>query len=181
MVVLFLFLSHLFLSMAKPLTLSIKATSPKKFYEYIDSGNLFRLERFGDILVSRSCPTAKWPKTAALSSRWAQAQLKYIGQSGKRGTWQGKLDAVQSNWTVSFDRIGSFRLQLSEYGQVGVFPEQESNWHWIQNVLEEETRRRSRIINVLNGFAYTGGSTMASLSAGPNIRVSFDSCQNVCS
>lgn len=159
----------LLLSMAKSLALSL--VSARNSYEYLDSGNFLRLERFGNVIVSRSCPTAKWSKSNSMLAQWNHPHLTYIGQSGKRGVWEGKTDAVQSDWIVHFDQVGSFYLQLSEYGQVGVFPEQESNWRWLGRQLTEASARRSNPINVLNGFAYTGGSTMASLSAGSNIRV----------
>lgn len=58
-------------------------------------------------------------------------------------------------------------------GQVGVFPEQQGNWDWIEKTLSAYIARQSfrgkqpqpqpPPIRVLNAFGYTGGSTMASL------------------
>lgn len=48
-------------------------------YEYIDSGDLLRLERLGETIIKRSCPSATWPRTKALASIWKSAQISYIG------------------------------------------------------------------------------------------------------
>ncbi|MBN2296915.1 MAG: class I SAM-dependent methyltransferase, partial [Pirellulales bacterium] len=48
---------------------------------------------------------------------------------------------------------------------VGVFPEQAVNWDWIAR----QVRSAGRTLNVLNLFAYTGGSTLASAAAGAQV------------
>lgn len=56
----------------------------ESLYQYIDSGDLTRLERFGDLLVSRSCPSALWKKNKRINS-WKQLDVSYVGSSGKTG------------------------------------------------------------------------------------------------
>jgi 23S rRNA G2069 N7-methylase RlmK/C1962 C5-methylase RlmI len=137
-------------------------------YEIIDCGNYKRLERFGSVIVSRTCPTASWNQ--ALSPKtWKQAILSYDGESGKSGTWTG-IDKIPSNWTVSLNNI-SFNLVPTSYGQIGIFPEQEENWKWIQNQLKQRIQSQSqnqqgniivqdlkqdKQLRVINGFGYTG-------------------------
>lgn len=91
------------------------------------------------------------------------------------GEWSG----VIPNWKV---RLGSatFILAPSEQGQVlsdlnvisglpdncaqlGIFPEQIVNWKWLPITLNQNKIQGEKL-RVLNGFAYTGGSTMAALS-----------------
>lgn len=72
-----------------------------------------------------------------------------------------------SNWIVRIESM-LFHLSPSDMGQVGVFPEQQSNWRWIRSILSAAAQRRmvdndNQQISVLNGFAFTGGSTCASL------------------
>src|SRR6185436_5553226 len=50
-------------------------------------------------------------------------------------------------------------------GQVGVFPEQRTNWEW----LARQTARCETPPRVLNLFAHTGGSTLAVVAAGGSV------------
>ena len=51
-------------------------------YELIDSGNFKRLEKFDDIIVSRSCPSAFWNPVLP-RNRWTECtHLSYEGSSG---------------------------------------------------------------------------------------------------
>jgi 23S rRNA (cytosine1962-C5)-methyltransferase len=59
-------------------------------------------------------------------------------------------------------------LNTFEKGQVGMFPEQKPNWKAIRSQVkslieyQQKTAQRNPI-KILNGFAYTGGSTLACL------------------
>ena len=136
------------------------------YYELIDCGNYKRLERFGPVIISRSCPTASWGQ-ALPTKTWKQATLSYNGESGKSGTWVG-IDKVPTNWTLILNDI-KFNLAATAFGQIGVFPEQKENWVWIQSqikqrVLQQEQElkdvlipdTKQRELRILNGFGYTG-------------------------
>ena len=154
----------------RKMTTRLLCTTSMQSYQFIDSGGYKRIEQFGSCNVVRSCPSASWPP----ASSWTRlgAKITYDGTSGKAGIWNG-LDLLDPNWQVTFDldqtstttRI-AFTLAASDLGQVGVFPEQQENWRWIYNTLRNSPALRK----VLNGFAYTGGSTMAALSA-DNVQV----------
>ena len=45
--------------------------------------------------------------------------------------------------------------------QIGVYPEQQTNWDWLKSVIEATQTP----LKILNGFAYTGGSTIVSAQA----------------
>ena len=178
MVLLFLLVMSLTLS-------SMKSISRQKFtrlhstviqpYQFIDSGNFKRIEQFGSCNVVRSCPSASWPP----ASSWTRYgnMVTYDGTSGKAGIWN-RLEQLPNNWQVMFDLDRAttarivFTLAASDLGQVGVFPEQQENWKWIYNTLQQQQQQHpsSSMRKVLNGFAYTGGSTMAALSA-DNVQV----------
>jgi 23S rRNA (cytosine1962-C5)-methyltransferase len=153
-------------------------TANTKSYQFFDSGSYKRIEQFGSYNVVRSCPSASWPP----GSSWARfgAKITYDGTSGKAGTWNG-LDLLDPNWQVTFELDQTttarivFTLAPSDLGQVGVFPEQQENWRWIFHTLQQQhppsaSTSNLRLRKVLNGFAYTGGSTMAALSA-DNVQV----------
>jgi 23S rRNA (cytosine1962-C5)-methyltransferase len=141
-------------------------------YEYIDSGNRKRLERFGDRLVIRSCPSALWEPNESISEWDDSDAIVYEGVSGLSGTWKSidNSNVMKSeDWLVKFsDGDQVFTLDTSDMGQVGVFPEQHKNWETIRNLLQKHRSHcKKNNLNsttaVLNGFAYTGGSTSAAL------------------
>ena len=51
------------------------------------------------------------------------------------------------------------------FKHTGLFPEQAVNWDWMINKIQQSKRN----IKVLNLFAYTGGATVACLSAGASV------------
>eukprot|EP01039_Chlorochromonas_danica_P009517 gene9517-10520_t len=134
-------------------------------YEFIDCGMGKRLERFGSQVVSRSCVAASKWNCYRLHPMWKPTtNLVYEGSPGKMGRWKGPKVAP---WIVRFDRK-AFLLHTFDMGQVGIFPEQEENWKWIESVLTSHIERlppnaNTKPIRVLNTFAFTGGSTMAAL------------------
>jgi 23S rRNA (cytosine1962-C5)-methyltransferase len=72
------------------------------------------------------------------------------------------------------ERRCSMELEPLPSGQVGVFPEQATNWRWIA----ERVAAHGQPFNVLNLFAYTGGSTLAALAAGAAV-VHIDAARSV--
>jgi hypothetical protein len=142
-------------------------------YELIDFGDGMRLERFGDVIVARPCPAAvgkraldhsAWSRAAQLTFQTATATATAT-TAGRSVTWS-QVAPVQ-NWSTRFGRL-HFHLDCFERSQIGLFPEQEANWRWIQ----QQVQRIQSPAQVLNAFAYTGGSTMASVVS-PHVTVSL--------
>ena len=102
-------------------------------YQFIDSGDFERLEKFGPYYVVRSCPTATWKRNLNIPEWEAVNRLEYQGTSGKVGSWYGvdKL-SPEANWTTTFDNSLNFTLSPGPYGQIGVFPEQQASWKFIK-------------------------------------------------
>jgi 23S rRNA (cytosine1962-C5)-methyltransferase len=126
-------------------------------YALLDFGDGRKLERFGHVVLDRVSPAAIG--AAQADSDWGAADLRLDDrgdvQSGK---------SIGDNWFVEIAGI-RFNLRVTPFGHVGVFPEQVSNWRWLQAM------RRASTVNepprqALNLFAYTGGSTMALAQAG---------------
>jgi len=130
-------------------------TEPTKDYELLDSGDGFKLERFGSVTVSRPDPQVLWEKQKGVL--WQNTDAQFV--TG----WQGKKN-VAENWTVTIEDL-TFSLKLSSFKHVGIFPEQVSNWQWIK----QKVKNADRPISVLNLFGYTGGATMAALSSGASV------------
>jgi 23S rRNA (cytosine1962-C5)-methyltransferase len=131
-------------------------TKSSKDYELLDSGEGEKLERFGAVVVRRPDPQVLWQKQLP-SSVWNKADIAF----GKG--WTGKSQ-VPNPWTIEFEGK-FFGLKLSSFKHVGIFPEQEENWRWI----ESSIRSAERPIRLLNLFAYTGGATLAGLKVGAEV------------
>ena len=52
------------------------------------------------------------------------------------------------------------------FKHTGLFPEQAANWDWFSGIIKGSKRQE---VKVLNLFAYTGGATVAALSAGASV------------
>src|SRR5690606_5345589 len=130
----------------------------------------WRLERFGEWLLDRPCPAAI-DDTKQTPAAWRDAIARYDGARATDGDWTPKPKAWASDAaiTVPLSEGRAFTLGLTPTpaGQIGVFPEQLTNWRWIaERVTRLAALRPSDPPRVLNLFAYTGGSTLAAAAAG---------------
>ncbi|WP_080056635.1 class I SAM-dependent methyltransferase [Spirosoma aerolatum] len=141
-------------------------------YELIDSGNFQKLERFGKYVLSRPEPQAIWDKSLS-DEDWEQqahAIFKRDRQSPERGDWQTSPD-MRDPWYVSFRQEQlklTFKLALTTFKHVGLFPEQSDNWLFIYDKIKAMSLRVARP-KVLNLFAYTGGASLAARQAGADV------------
>jgi 23S rRNA (cytosine1962-C5)-methyltransferase len=134
----------------------ILITKKQKDYELLDSGDGEKLERFGSTILRRPDPQALWHKLLS-KGEWLKASANFNKQ------WIGRK-TVPTSWNISVDEK-VFKLKLSAFKHVGIFPEQYENWKWIEAVVSSAKRP----ISVLNLFGYTGGSTIAVLKAGGEV------------
>ena len=140
-------------------------------YSLIDFGDGRKLERFKEYVIDRPSPAAEF-KPIADPESWETASTKFIKQ-GEKGKWKpaSKLPKV---WTIEHAAT-TFELKPTQFGHLGVFPEQAENWDWIRKQVQ-----RTAEIRVLNLFAYTGGSTIAAAAAGAEV-THVDAAKNVVS
>ncbi len=129
-------------------------------YELIDTGDGEKLERFASYTLIRPDPRALWHKTLD-SNTWATANATYKRLDPKTGLWQTK-HMPPNPWQVRYLGL-TFVLRPTEFKHVGVFPEQAVNWNWLADTIN------GKPLKVLNLFAYTGGATMAAVSAGAHV------------
>jgi 23S rRNA (cytosine1962-C5)-methyltransferase len=120
-------------------------------YELIDCGNGSRIEKFGDVLIDRPCPQAMW----ALKLRETEAPV-FFERFNNQARWKGS-EKLNDTWTLKVGDTVQAELRFSQNGQVGIFPEQFTNWQWIE---EKIKKNKVRGLKILNGFAYTGMSTL---------------------
>src|SRR3954466_3618331 len=127
--------------------------SPKnwKDYELLDAGNFEKLERFGQYITIRPEPQAVWPKTWSNSDWEKQAHVKFVPKSSSQGEWK-KLKQMPDQWKINYEcspdshrgknselKKIEFRLGLTSFKHVGVFPEQAANWDAITSFLSKQS------------------------------------------
>ena len=147
--------------------------------ELLDSGSGRKLERFGDIVLARPCSQAVW-KPRLPRSAWDRADASFDREDGQQ--WHNR-SALPEYWDVSVDGQ-RFRLAGTDFGHLGIFPEQRAQWRWIRERIgaahpEMENRKRETgngkretggsAPTLLNLFAYSGGSTVAAALAGASV------------
>lgn len=146
----------------------ILTTKPSADYELIDSGNEEKLERYGKYVLRRPDPQALWNKTLS-ETEWKNADATFLAD---KKVWKKKTDSMQNEWQISFDDL-KFNIKPTAFKHTGVFPEQEPNWQWIKKIIQDSRfmNHDSQIKNpkILNLFGYTGGATLAALSAGAEV------------
>lgn len=143
--------------------------SPKnwKDYELLDCGDFEKLERFGKYITIRPEPQAVWPKIYSNADWEKQATVKFIPRSSSQGDWK-KLKQMPDQWEINYGLSKqselTFRLGLTAFKHVGVFPEQAVNWDVIYDYLSPLNKPK-----FLNLFAYTGGASIAARAAGAEV------------
>lgn len=159
--------------------------TPQNFkdYELIDVGGFEKLERFGQYITIRPEPQAVWDKTLSNSEWEKRAHIKFISRSSSSGEWK-KLKQMPDQWKISYEIGGaenqdtrskkqedspsqiSFRLGLTSFKHVGIFPEQAPNWDFIYKTIKAMSVPQPKVLNL---FAYTGGASLAAKAAGADV------------
>ncbi len=155
-------------------------------YELIDFGGGRKLERFGSMLLDRTSPAAE-AHYRAQPELWRTADARFeLADSTKgvpsRGRWS--IDHRPPSPWITQHRSAHFQLKLTDFGHVGIFPEQAPMWDWVaqqnargraQGAISGGGAEESRVLNL---FAYTGGSTVAAATAGAEV-THVDAARNV--
>ncbi|MFV1967009.1 MAG: class I SAM-dependent methyltransferase [Pirellulaceae bacterium] len=139
-------------------------------YQLLDFGKGRKLEQFGPFVLDRPSPSAGQSPRAA-PALWKTAHARFRRTKGESGRWLPK-GALSESWTVRHKEI-VLQLKPTDFGHLGVFPEQADNWDWIAR----QVRQAEKPIRVLNLFAYTGGATIAAAASGAEV-VHVDAAKN---
>jgi 23S rRNA (cytosine1962-C5)-methyltransferase len=146
--------------------------TPQKFkdYELIDVGDFEKLERFGPYITIRPEPQAVWDKTLPNTEWEKRAHIKFMPRSSSSGEWK-KLKQMPEQWQIKYDINNAdaaikFRLGLTSFKHVGIFPEQASNWDYIFDTVKKMSVPQPKVLNL---FAYTGGASLAAKAAGADV------------
>ena len=130
-----------------------------KEYKILDMADGQKLEKWGDIVLSRPDPQIVW-KDKSFPQKWNKINATYHRSNKGGGAWEYSKK-VPSKWQIKYKDL-TFNIKPMGFKHTGLFPEQAVNWDWMIDKIKNENRE----IKVLNLFAYTGGATVACLSAG---------------
>ena len=138
-------------------------------YQLLDFGSGRKLERFAGYMLDRPSPAAA-DVLREKRAMWPHADAHYQ-RDGEQARWSIERE-VPVPWLLRAGPL-TLELKLTEFGHLGLFPEQVDNWDWIG----EQVREAGRPLKVLNLFAYTGASTLAAAAAGAEV-VHVDAAAN---
>ncbi len=157
----------------------MKLITPQNWqqYELIDCGNFEKLERFGDYILARPEPQAIWDRQLSKAEWDNMLHARFAQTSSHKGDWK-KARKINDNWQLVYEYKKHklrFKLALTAFKHVGIFPEQAENWDFI---IDSISSFRTKQPKVLNLFAYTGGASLAAKAAGADV-VHVDSVKQV--
>jgi 23S rRNA (cytosine1962-C5)-methyltransferase len=131
-------------------------------YKLIDSGFFQKLEQVGPYRIVRPSAQAVW--APRLDKPEWKADARFERYSGGDGKWTFFNDLPKS-WNISVPS-GEMVVKPTDFGHLGIFAEQESNWSQLTQLVKASGNPE---MNVLNLFAYTGGSTLAAARGGAKV------------
>jgi 23S rRNA (cytosine1962-C5)-methyltransferase len=141
-------------------------------YELIDSGNFEKLERFGAYHLIRPEPQAIW-NTSLSQDEWKRLATAHFNREQKdnfrfgddiKGGWK-KYKNMPDSWEIKYgyNKLSlSLRLALTNFGHVGLFPEQGANWNFIYDAISSWSLSGPKVLNL---FAYTGAASVVAKAA----------------
>ncbi|MDR0383879.1 MAG: class I SAM-dependent methyltransferase [Christensenellaceae bacterium] len=129
-------------------------------FEVIASGGGEKIERWGDIILSRPDPQCIWE----LKNSNIEIHGRYRRSDTGGGFWEWQKP-VPAEWQIGYKDM-KFIISPMNFKHTGLFPEQAVNWDKIQSVI---LTRKQSVPKVLNLFAYTGAATVAAASAGAKV------------
>ncbi|MEM7180080.1 MAG: class I SAM-dependent methyltransferase [Spirochaetota bacterium] len=126
-------------------------------YQLLDSGDYAKLEIIHGYKIIRPSLTSPYQKTDY--ALWEDADAIYHKNEKGGGKWQFTQE-IPEEFFIGHQGM-QFKIKLTPFGHIGLFPEQEQNWQLLRKIgsLLPETE-------TLNLFAYSGSSTIAGLQGG---------------
>ena len=140
----------------------MKSATNWKDYSVVATGNGYKLERWGKVILLRPDPQVIWESEVDME-KYPGLCAKYLRSPSGGGGWEYH-SKMPDEWTIDYKNL-KFSIKPMGFKHTGLFPEQAVNW----DIMSSLIRGANRPISVLNLFAYTGGATVACLEAGASV------------
>lgn len=150
----------------------MKLANNWKDYEILDMANGEKLEKWGNYILERPDPQIVW-QDKSFKDKWKKVDAVYHRSKKGGGYWEN-INDIKASWQVKYKNL-TFNIKQMGFKHTGLFPEQAVNWERMIKKIKESGRKD---VKVLNLFAYTGGATVACLSAGASV-VHVDSSKGI--
>lgn len=141
-------------------------TPPWEDYELLDTGGGRKLERYGPYRIVRPEPQAMW-KPGLPESEWKSADAVFDPEGTEEGGRWRVSSSMPESWVMGYKNL-RFKVQLTPFRHLGVFPEQASHWDWMTERITE-AKAKGQPVKVLNLFGYTGIASLAAAAAGAEV------------
>ena len=139
-------------------------------YKIIKASNGQKLEKWNNIKLLRPDPIVMWNIGDILEN---ECDAVYYRSNTGGGYWKN-IKSIPAYWQIKYNDL-VFNIKQMGLKHTGLFPEQAVNWERMIKKIKESGRKD---VKVLNLFAYTGGATVACLSAGASV-VHVDSSKGI--
>ena len=139
-------------------------------YELLDSGNLKKLERFGNFRFIRPEPQAMW-KPRLDANAWS---ADGVFRPDKNDTANSDLSGWQlsknlpNSWQIQYQDL-RFLVRPTPFRHLGFFPEQAAHWNWCAKKIQQFQQRHDHPPRILNLFAYSGLASLHAAAAGAEV------------
>ncbi len=139
-------------------------------YELLDSGDLKKLERFGDFRFIRPEPQAMWQPRLDADAWAADGVFRPENndlENNQSGGWL-LSKTLPECWQMRYQGI-SFLARPTPFRHLGFFPEQAAHWNWCAEKIQQFQQKHNRHPRVLNLFAYSGLASLHAAAAGAEV------------
>ncbi len=139
-------------------------------YELLDSGDLKKLERFGDYRFIRPEPQAMWQPRLGANAWVANGVFqpdKNYSENNVSGGWQLSKNLPDS-WQMRYQEL-RFLARPTPFRHLGFFPEQAAHWNWCAKKIQQFQQKNNRHPRILNLFAYSGLASLHAAAAGAEV------------
>ncbi len=127
-------------------------------YELLDAGGGKKLERFGAVTTIRPELQAYFKSDTTFVEWEKKADCAFIEKSTTKGLWKRRNTLENDSWNIAYKDL-QFKLELTSFKHVGIFPEQVINWDFLSSNLDPSK-------SFLNLFAYTGIASVVARNTG---------------
>ena len=130
-------------------------------YALLDSGGGEKLERFGRYVLRRPDPQALW-RPRLERKAWEAADYAFERKDDRGGSWRRRERDLPLEWEMPIHGL-QFRVHPTPFKHVGIFPEQASNWAWVE---QQRGKLRAEKPRLLNLFGYTAVASVLAAHQG---------------
>ncbi len=131
----------------------------------VDSGEGAKLERYGPFSVVRPEPQCFWPRRLP-PERWTEADAVFDPQPQDEDAGRWRFARTPPERFPLAWGAARFEARFTGFRHLAFFPEQATNWAWLDGAVRTLAAGGGAPPRVLNLFGYTGVASLVCAAAG---------------